>query len=127
MNNIITDAEWEVMKIVWEKSRVPSNEIVRVLKSTMNWQDSTIYTLISRLVKKKMIAIEKESSPYMCYPLILQKDYRKKERKSFLKKMYDGSLNLMLANMIEDKEISEQDIDELKKILDSSREDRRKE
>lgn len=49
----ISDAEWEVMKVIWKKAPITSNEIVRELKPLMNWQDSTIYTLISRLVNKK--------------------------------------------------------------------------
>jgi Predicted transcriptional regulator len=118
MNNNITDAEWEVMKVIWNNPPITSNEIVKVLKTEMQWQDSTIYTLINRLVKKKMIAIEKGSSPYMCHPLVSQQDCRREERISFIKKVYNGSLNLMLAHMIEDEELTENDIDELKKILD---------
>lgn len=120
----ISDAEWEVMKVIWKKAPITSNEIVRELKPLMNWQDSTIYTLISRLVNKKIISIKKGSSPYLCYPLISQQEYRKKARVSFLKRVYDGSLNLMLANMIEDEELTEKDLDELKCVLEK-KEDRR--
>jgi len=117
-NPKITDAEWEVMNVIWEKSPITSNEIVKELKSEMQWQDSTIYTLINRLVKKKMIAIEKGSSPYLCSPLVSQQDCRREERVSFIRKVYNGSLNLMLANMIDEEELTEEDIKELKKILD---------
>ena len=120
----ISDAEWQVMKIIWNKAPVTSSEILEELKPVTKWSTTTIYTLINRLVKKKAIAVEKGSSPYVCRPLVDQKDLRREERTSFLKRVYDGSLNLMVANMVEEG-LSDEEIDELKDILERSR-DRRK-
>lgn len=117
----ITEAEWKVMNVIWEKAPITSSEIVESLKDTTNWSTTTIYTLISRLVKKKAVAIEEGSSPNKCYPLISRDDYRRKESNSFLSKVYDGSLNLMMANMVREMKLSDKDIDELKRILDESR------
>lgn len=117
----ISDAEWKIMNVIWEKAPIASYEIVESLKDTTKWSATTIYTLISRLVKKKAIAIEEGSSPNICYPLISRDECRRKESKSFLSKVYGGSLNLMMANMVRELKLSDKDIDELKRILDESR------
>ncbi len=120
----ISDAEWQVMKVLWEHAPVTSSEIVERLKPLTHWSTTTIYTLIARLAKKKAVEIDSGSSPYRCSPLISREEIRREESNSFLKKVYDGSLNLMLTNMVDNGRLSDQEIEELKKILDGSK-DRR--
>ncbi|MTK14113.1 MAG: BlaI/MecI/CopY family transcriptional regulator [Clostridiaceae bacterium] len=120
----ISDSEWEVMKVLWDKSPLTSSEIIEKLKPVTKWSPTTIYTLINRLVKKEAIKIVEGSSPYICYPIISKDDYTKKEYKSFLSKVYNGSLNLMISNIVEEQNLSDEEIDELKKILDKSKERR---
>ncbi|OLN26406.1 BlaI/MecI/CopY family transcriptional regulator [Desulfosporosinus metallidurans] len=117
----ISDAEWQVMRILWEKAPITSSEIVEILRLRTGWGPTTIYTLINRLVNKKAITIDKGSSPNVCRPLLSQQGCRREERNFFLKKVYDGSLNLLLMNILEDEELSEVEIDELKHILDGSK------
>ncbi|MHB1652075.1 MAG: BlaI/MecI/CopY family transcriptional regulator [Desulfitobacteriaceae bacterium] len=117
----ISNAEWQVMKILWEKAPITAMEIVEILRFSTGWSPTTIYTLINRLIKKKAVTIDKGSSPYVCRPLLSQQECRREERNSFLKKVYDGSLNLLLMNLLEDEELSEAEIDELKRILDGSK------
>lgn len=117
----ISDSEWQVMKIVWGKSPVTSTEIVEILKGRTEWSATTIYTLINRLVKKGAIGIEEGSSPNICYPLIEENDFKREESKSFLKKVFDGSLNLMLVNFLKDEKLTDEEIEELKRILDKSK------
>jgi len=127
MNEIpkITDAEWQIMKVLWDKAPITSSEIVEILKPITKWSPTTIYTLISRLVNKKVVRIEKGLSPYIYYPIISREECRRGESKSFLKKVYDGSLNLMLSNIVEEHELSDEEIEELKRILDKSKDRRR--
>lgn len=117
----ISDSEWEVMKVLWEKSPSTSSEIVEKLKPIYNWSSTTIYTMISRLVNKKAIRIEEGSSPYLCYPLVSREECTTKEYKSFLKKVYNDSLNLLISNIVEENDLTERDIEELKRILDKKK------
>ena len=116
----ISDSEWRVMRILWEKAPITSLEIVGLLRKDTGWSPTTIYTILTRLVKKNAIVIEEGSSPYTYRPLLSRQEYRRETRKSFLQKAYDGSLNLMLMNILEEEELSEADIDELKRILETS-------
>ncbi len=117
----IMDAEWQVMKVVWECSPVTAGEILESLRLVSKWSPTTIYTLINRLINKKVIAIKEGSSPYIYYPLLSKEECRKEESRSFLAKVYDGSLNLLLACIVREQNLSDREIEELKHILDESR------
>jgi BlaI family penicillinase repressor len=114
----ITESEWKIMKVIWADGIVSSAEVVKRLRPVTKWKDNTIYTLISRLAKKNMIRIDKTVSPNLCIPLVSRRQYQREERKSFLQRVYDGSFSLMLANIIEEGSLSEEEIEDLKKILD---------
>jgi BlaI family penicillinase repressor len=117
----ISDAEWQVMKVIWEREPVTSSDIVEMLKPVTKWSPTTIYTLINRLVNKKAVSIEEGTSPYVCRTLISREEIRMEESRSFLRKVFDGSLNLMLANFVEEQGLSEKEIDELKSILEKGK------
>lgn len=106
------------MNVLWEKAPITAMEVVEILRSSTGWKPTTVYTLISRLVSKKAIAIDKSSSPFVCRPMLTREEYRREERRSFLEKVYDGSLNLLLMNILAEDELSETEIDELKRILE---------
>lgn len=114
----ISESELKIMEVIWENGTVQSTEIVKKLRLVTNWKDNTVYTLIGRLAKKNVIQIDKSVSPNLCIPLVSREQYRKDARTSFLKRVYNGSLSLMLTNIIEDGSLSEDEINGLKKILD---------
>lgn len=115
----ISDAELEVMKIMWEENPVTSSQIVNRLSQTTEWKPKTIQTLITRLAAKGAIHAEKsEGKAYLYSPLISEDEYKSYANYSFLQKMYDGSVNMMLASFIKDKKISKTEIERLKKLLE---------
>lgn len=88
-----------------KKSPEKYKDIIKILSTQKDWTEQTIKTLINRLLKKQAISFDKEGRIYIYYPLIKKEDNFKKERKSFLQKFYDGSLNAMFSNFIKDKEL----------------------
>lgn len=114
----ISDAEWQVMKVLWEKSPLTSTEIIDSLRHDSTWSPKTIHTLISRLVKKGALGVRKDSPLNRYFPLVTQEECRKVETKSFVQKVYDGSLQMLIANFIKDEKLSSKEIDELSRILD---------
>ena len=123
MNNIpkIAESEWRIMKILWADSPKTANEIVESLKAETNWNPKTIKTLLNRLVKKQALGFEKEGRTYNYYPLVSRDEYARTERKSILNRVYDGSLKPMLASFIEEENLSLEEIDELKQILEQKK------
>lgn len=114
----ISDAEWQVMKVLWGKSPLTSTEIIDSLRSKTTWSPKTIHTLISRLVKKEAVGVKKGSSFNEYFPLVTEQECRRVETKSFVQKVYNGSMQLLLKNFIKDEKLSEEEIDELRRILD---------
>ncbi|UZQ52253.1 BlaI/MecI/CopY family transcriptional regulator [Clostridium kluyveri] len=116
----ISDAELEIMKIIWKSPNITANKIIEKLKGKTEWKPNTIKTLINRLLNKGAIDFQKEGKEYYYYNLINEEEYKISESKSFLNKIFNGSFNLMLMNFIKTKNLSEKDIEELKKILDNA-------
>ena len=110
----ISDAELEVMRILWrEKQAVSFSDIRTELSNKMGWEKSTIATLIRRLQKKGAISIQdKEMHYYM--PNITKEDYITLKKRSLIDKLYGGSTKNFVAALCQNGELTEADIDELK-------------
>ncbi|MDF2672445.1 MAG: beta-lactamase [Clostridiales bacterium] len=118
----ISEAEWEVMKILWVKSPSSANQIIESLSGSNNWKPKTVKTLISRLVKKNAIGFTQDNRVYYYYPLVDEDECLKAESQSFLNRVYGGALKPMLINFLREEKLSMDEIDELKRILDERNE-----
>lgn len=114
----ISESEFEIMKIIWSKNPISTNDIVDSLVKTTDWNVRTIQTLIARLSKKGAIEYEKQGRVFVYSPVIKEEEYIKKQSESFLKKFYNGAMNKMVLNFINNDMLSEDDIKKLKDILD---------
>ncbi|MHB1653947.1 MAG: BlaI/MecI/CopY family transcriptional regulator [Desulfitobacteriaceae bacterium] len=114
----ISDAEWLVIKVLWEESPLTATRVVEHLKPVTTWSPKTIQTLIGRLVKKGALGVNKDADLYHYYPLVSQEACMREETKSFLQKVYGGSLHLLLANFVKSENLSPEEIEQLKSLLD---------
>lgn len=117
----ISDAEWQVMKVLWNESPLTASEIITVLKPEADWSPKTIHTLISRLVKKGALEVKKDSSFYLYSPLVSEEECKKEEAKSFLQKVYNGSVHLMVSNFLKQETLTSDEIEALQRILDAKK------
>lgn len=116
----ISEAELEVMKLLWKNEKMTSPEIVEELLKTSEWKDKTILTLINRLVKKGAVNAEKESGKAFLYSANINEDaYKQEQSNSLINKLFNGSISLMMSNFVKSNNISNEDIEELKRILES--------
>ncbi len=116
----ISEAEYEVMKIVWKYAPVSTNEITEKLLRTTAWSPKTIQTLIKRLVAKGALTYEKQSRMFVYTPLINENEYVRQESSSFLKRFYDGNITTMLSAYIKDEKLSKEEIEQLRSILEKN-------
>ena len=119
----ISEAEFEVMKVIWKHAPISTNEITEKLTKTTAWSPKTIQTLIKRLVTKGALSYQKQSSVFVYTPLIEEKEYIGQESHSFLKRFYNGDITAMLSAYIEDARLSESEIDTLRSLLEKTTED----
>lgn len=113
----ISDSEWTVMEYLWDNPMVTITEIRKALSST-GWSDSTIKTLVRRLVSKNVVAINDEAATFRYYPLLTQQECRLKETKSFINRVYDGSVSMLVTNLAADSNLSERETEELLALIE---------
>jgi BlaI family penicillinase repressor len=113
----ISDSEWRVMAIVWEKSPVPASEIVANLAQREGWHSRTTRTLLARLVRKKALRILPDGKRYLYAPLISMEEGVRQESQSFLERVFGGEPAAMLLHLVGEARLSKEDIKKLKSIL----------
>ncbi|UQZ84628.1 Penicillinase repressor [Paenibacillus konkukensis] len=119
----ITEAESEVMKLLWQKEPLTAIEIISQLKDRMDWSDQTIKTFLNRLHKKQAIRFEKSGRNYLYYPLVTYDEYVKAANRSFLDRMYNGAVGMLFAKFLEEEKLSEGEIEQLQQLLEQKKRD----
>ena len=117
--NKVTDAEYEVMKAVWELGGVAtSREIFDRVQEKKSWSKTTVKTLISRLVSKGVLKSNKAvGSVYKYEASISEDEYKNQESENLIGKLFNGSINEMLLNFTKSKKLSKQELEELIKLV----------
>jgi BlaI family penicillinase repressor len=116
----ISETEWKIMKVLWEKAPLSSGDILEALQAEdPSWHPKTAQTLIGRLVKKGALRFEEKGRAYLYAPLISEGDCVAQESQSFLERVFGGSLKPMLAHFVEQRKLSAKEIRELKNILEN--------
>jgi len=115
----ISDAEWLVMQVLWSAaSGLTADEVIEALKGKVTWNARTIRTLINRPPVKRALKYEKEGRKYRYSPAVDEERCVRQETRSFLQRVYGGTVTPMLAAFIDDVRLSREDIEELKRMLD---------
>ena len=114
----ISDAEWLVMKVLWSTPGMTADQVVEALQGKVTWNVRTIRTLINRLLHKKALKYRKEGRKYRYWPAVREEHCVRQERRSFVQRVYGGTIRPMLAAFIEDAKLSPEEIEELRRLLD---------
>lgn len=113
----ISEAEWEVMSVLWDNAPRPSTEIVQEVSSRKGWHSRTIRTLLDRLVQKGAVAVHSERRPALYRPKLSREDCIRQESQSFLDRVFGGEPASMLLHLVQQVELTPAEIQKLKKIL----------
>ncbi len=113
----ISEAEYEIMKVIWEDSPVSTNDVCKKVSKSHNWSSKTVHTLLSRLTAKHAVSYEQRGRMYYYSPLISQKEYLSLESRHFLDRFYDGSVTALLSFLLSDLQCSDSDLKELQMLL----------
>ena len=115
----ISEAELEVMQVLWKKGESTSIEIVKEVAKKKDWKSNTIMTLVSRLVNKEFIEVIRDKGNLLLYkPTVSEYDYKSKETNNFIEKLYEGSINNMLVAFAKSKKLSKKDLEDLMKLVE---------
>lgn len=114
----ISESEWEVMKVLWKNAPLTASEVISSIQKQTDWNHKTVRTLLDRLSKKKVIGVNKEQKVYTFFPLYSEDDCQRAEAQSFIQRIYGGTMKSMLVQFLEEDSLSEEDIKELRSILE---------
>lgn len=114
----ISDAEWEVMKILWKNPPKSASQVVTELEQHVDWKPKTIRTHLDRLTKKEIIEANREGRIYTFTPLLSEEECKRAETKSFVNRVYDGTTKSMVVQFIEEETLSKEELRELRALLD---------
>ncbi len=117
----ITNSEWYVMECLWQQSPKTLMQIVEECREKVGWAKSTCTTMVKRMEAKKLIRYEMVGRTKQFYPLVRREDVAVRQTREFLQRIYHGSVGMMMNALVQQNDLSEEDIDELENILKKCR------
>lgn len=113
------EAELEIMQVIWDSENpVTSNYILKELQGRRKWQLSTLMTSLTRLSDKGFVSCDRSTGSNLYTSIISENEYKAGASKHFLEKLYNNSIQNMIATMYNNKAIKNSDVEELRKFLD---------
>ncbi len=112
-----TPAEWNLMEYLWECISITGREAAKYCAEHIGWSRTTTLTVLRRLVEKGAVACDESGVRNRYTPLIAREDAALQETDDFLRRVYKGSVGMMLSAITKKQELSKEEIDELREIL----------
>lgn len=114
----ISEAEWQVMEVLWEHPGRNGREVALALKNT-GWTEATVKTLLNRLLKKKALRHEQTDRHYTYFPAVQRTECQQREAVNFLRRVFGGSSPVpLVAHFLENQKLTEAELAELRQLLD---------
>ena len=114
----ISDAEWEVMKAVWDAGPLGAGEVVERVAAAQNWKPRTIKTLLNRLVKKGAVGVEVDGRRYLYRARVTREACVRSETRSFLSRVFNGAVAPAVVHFIEQGRLTPEEIRQLRQTLE---------
>lgn len=116
----ITDAELEIMQVLWENKHCDLNKILEELNGKEDKNRNTVKTLLRRLILKGSVVSKKIGLKDTIYvPKVSKDKFLSNQNDSFIKKLYNGNTGNLLLNFVENKKVSKEELQKLIDILES--------
>lgn len=115
----ISESEWVIMEALWESSPQTASEVTKTLRSSMDWAENTVRTLLTRLVEKGALKTgENVSGTRTFIPAVKREACVRAESQSFLDRIFGGAAKPLLVHFAQNSKLTAEEIKELKKLLD---------
>ena len=113
----ISDAEWQVMKIIWMQGEQTSSDLIRVLAERFDWSKSTIQTLLARLVEKECLTRKKEGKFFIYSALLTLDQSRNLLVQDIKDKVCSRRIKNLLADLIIECDFTLADLEDLEAVI----------
>ena len=108
---------WRVMEELW-RNPATLMELVRALGESAGWAKSTVSTMVRRMEAKGLIRAEQEGKAKVFFPQVAREEAAAAETESLLTRVYHGSVGLMVSTLLQNRQISPAELEELQAILE---------
>jgi BlaI family transcriptional regulator, penicillinase repressor len=113
----LTEAEWTIMKVVWENQPCAAGTVQDALAKDKGWAYSTIKTTMDRMVVKGLLEIKKIRNLQLFSSTINATQARKGEFHKMLSRAFDGALGPMMQYLVEHEKLSDDDLQQLRQLV----------
>ena len=113
----ISDAEWQVMKIIWMQGEQTSTDLIRVLAERFDWSKSTIQTLLARLVEKECLTRKKEGKSFVYSALLTLDQSRDLLVRDIKNKVCSRRIKQLVADLIMECDFTQADLEDLEAVI----------
>ncbi len=110
------DSELNIMEYLWRVGEASAKEIAAEMAQLVGWSKTTTYTVLKKCVDKG--AVMRQEPGFRCTPLVTREQVQEYETRELINKMYHGSADLLVASLLGQQNLSEQEIDKLKQLVD---------
>ena len=115
----ISDAEWTVMKALWETGNaLTAGDVVARVAAEQEWKPRTIKTLLNRLIKKGAVAVEMDGRRYLYRAKVTRDACIRRETRSFLSRVFDGAAAPAIVHFLEHARLTPREIQQLRETLE---------
>ena len=120
MTNRVSDSEKIVLEALWQEAPLGSQDVVERLRPH-GWNEKTVKTFLNRLVNKGIISFQKEGRRYLYSPEVARAEILSEETDGFLNRVFKGDIKALLATFVENKKLSESELDYLRQLLEEDK------
>lgn len=120
----LSSSEWKIISVLWEREEMTIMQITAALSDETGWTKHTVITLLKRMEAKNAVTFEQVGNAKHYSALIKREDVAVSETQSFLRRLFRGSIGMMVNSMIKQNALSKEDIDELYTILKKAESER---
>jgi BlaI family penicillinase repressor len=113
----ISEAESAVLAVLWDKGPATAEDVSAALAAPRGWQDSTVKTLLGRLLKKGAVRAQKDGRRFIYTPALAREEWLSRESESLLNRLYGGRVAPLVAHFSRHRKLSKRDIRELKRLI----------
>ncbi len=114
----LSEREWTVLDALWRSGGAELGTLVEMLQPATGWNRNTVLTYLTRMEAKDLVTIHKDAVPHIYRAAQAREDCQAQERHSFLQRVYGGAAGDLIAAFLKEEPISQQERDQLRKLLD---------
>lgn len=113
----ISDAEWQVMNVVWQDQPVEAQQVVDQLAQANGWSAATVKTMLHRLIRKGALAFQQDGKRYLYRASVRRADCVRQASRSFLDRVFGGAAAPALMHLVKTSKLTDEEVAELRRLL----------